>query len=233
MRIIRSASQVIGCALFVSAITVSASADLITGTQYTYTPGGYAAGSNAAIENAFTAGVYTSTDLASGILKDGYITTQADVNAGDRPAYEVGNGLAGKPCIYGTFDGPPISFKLNEAYDLSSVLIGYTVKTVYGVYAPTSVDIAVDGGPVLQSYTGFDSSVEYYPNGDARTYQIDLTALNLTGVTSVQLKFHQSAEWTSLNEIQFNGTAVPEPATTCMLLTSVFGLLAYAWKRRR
>jgi hypothetical protein len=240
MRAIRNVLSAVGGVLLVSAMVASASAGLITGTQYTYTPGGYAAGNNAAVENSFTNGVYTSTDLSSGTLKDGYITTQADVNANPAftvPAYNIGNGPAGLPSLFGTYDGPPISFKLNGTYDLSSVLIGYTIKNMYGVYAPTSVDIAVNGGSVLQTYTDFDNSVEYYPNGDARTYSIDLSSLNLTGVTTVQLKFHQSTdagkEWTSLNEIQFHGTLTPEPSIMTLLATGLVALLAYAWRRRR
>lgn len=242
MRAIQNVLWAVGGVLLVSAMVATASAGLITGTQYTYTPGGYAGGNNAAVENSFTGGVYTATDLSSGTLKDGYITTQADVNANAPftvPAYNIGNGPAGLPSLFGVYDGPPISFKLNGTYDVSSALIGYTIKNIYGVYAPTSVDIAVNGGAVLQSYTGFDNSVEYYPNGDARAYQIDLSTLNLTGVTSVQLKFHQSGdygrEWTSLNEIQFFGTVTPapEPSTMALLVAGLVALLAYAWRRRR
>lgn len=233
MRMIRSASLAIGCALLVSAITVSASADLITGTQYTYTGGG---GPLAASEQAFTGGVYTSTAASSGVLKDGYITTQADIEAdaaNNFYGYYTGNGPAGRATLYGANNGPSINFQLNGNYNLASMLVAYVQREKHGVEGPASISVAVNGGAIVQTFTAFDHSAAASDRGDARTYSIDLGSLNLLNVHSVQVQMTSPCEWMSLNEIQFNGTAVPEPATTSMLLTSVLGLLAYAWKKRR
>jgi hypothetical protein len=233
MRAIRNVSLVIGCALLASAMAASVSADLITGTQYTYTGGG---GPLAASEQAFTGGVYTSTAASSGVLKDGYITTQADIEAdaaNNFYGYYTGNGPAGRATIYGANNGPSIDFQINGNFDLSSMLVGYVQREKHGVEGPASISVAVNGGAVVQTYTGFDHSAAVSDRGDARTYSIDLSSLSLTNVHSVQVQMTSASEWMTLNEIQFDGTAVPEPATSVLLSVGVVGLLAYAWRRRK
>ena len=137
MRAIRNVLLAVGCVVLAIAMVSPASAGLITGIQYEYDPGGWCAGAGAATENAFTGGNYTTTSLSSGILKDGYITTQADINSkgATTACYYIGNGPAGAGCIYGTGDGPAITFNLNGSYNLSSMLIGYTIQNSVGVYA--------------------------------------------------------------------------------------------------
>ena len=228
MEAMRNVLLAVGCAVLTVAMVAPASAALITGIQYSYDANGGTCGGG---EAAYI-GTYTTTAASSGTLKDGYITLQADVNANAAftvPAYTIGLGPAGTPAIYGTYYGPIVDFKLNGSYNLSSMLIGYTQKLAYGVGAPSSVSISVNGGSVLGTYTGFDNSIEYYPNGDARTYSIDLTSLNLTGVQTVRLVFPSAKEWTALNEIQFDGV-VPEPAAVALLAA---GLLACGWRKRK
>ena len=74
-----------------------------------------------------------------------------------QPATTLERARLERVAFYGVGDGPPITFNLNGFYDLSSMLIGYTVKDSVGVFAPTSVDVAVNNGqsckPSLVSIT--------------------------------------------------------------------------------
>ena len=155
---------------------------------YTYT-GGTIAGAGAAAE---TASPY--------VLTDGYITTQAliDAAAGSPQGYYV-NGGQDDGVIYGDANDvhPGVLFDLGAAGDLNMIEIHYVVHTPHGVAAPASVDVSVDGAPVT-TFAGFDMSANVGAYGDARFVRIDVAGNN---GQLVQLDFHSSWEWTSLNEV--------------------------------
>ena len=154
--------------------------------SYTYT-GGSIAGDGAVAETALPA-----------ILTDGSITTQAliEAAAGVPQGYYVNGGLD-NGVVYGGDPQPAVQLDLGAAVDINAIEVHYVVHTPHGVGAPTSVDVSVDGSPVM-TFTGFDGSTNVSTYGDARVVLIDVADNN---GQLVQLAFHGPSEWISLNEV--------------------------------
>jgi hypothetical protein len=69
-----------------------------------------------------------------------------------------------------------------------------------------------------------------YPNGTG-DYYIDYAVNAPAGTQSVLVDFG-SMGWVRVEEIQ-GFASVPEPATMILLVTGLFGMLAYAWRKRK
>ncbi|MFN0126788.1 MAG: PEP-CTERM sorting domain-containing protein [Verrucomicrobiales bacterium] len=178
------------------------------------------------------------------ILKDGFYTTQADIDAdaGVVGGYYI-NGGNPPGFIFGTGAGNnrSIQFDLGSTRILGPVDMYYSVHGPFAVDAPWQVDVTIDGGAPI-SFNPFDISVTVNtagPRGDARMATIDLTGrsgqfieldfysdgrTNLAGGGSQSGVF--GGEWTGMNEIVF----IPEPATMTLALMGLGGLVL---RRRR
>jgi hypothetical protein len=77
--------------------------------------------------------------------------------------------------------------------------------------------------PGTDTYTGEDYALTA---ANARYVRFDV--LSTFGAT-----MPSAANYASIAEIRFQGTAVPEPSTIVLLTTGTIGLLAYAWRHRK
>lgn len=149
---------------------------------------------------------------------------------------------------------PSIVFTLDDTYSLTGLTVGYyasnnpdlsprsglangvgagnTPDTTFGDYIEVSTST---DGISFSAPTRFDP----YPTGDVGFVNDDLTfSVDLTGFSGsfVQVDFfrdHNTAggNWLFLSEVDFEGTAIPEPSA--MALVFGLGALALATTRRR
>ena len=208
-----------------------------TGFAYTYTyVATGVAGPGAAAETA-----------SPSILKDGFFTTQADIdadggatagyylNGGNPPGVIIGNGA-------GT--NRSITFDLGSVQTLRLVDMYYVAHGPDAVDVPWQVDVTIDGGTVI-TLNPFDISATANISGPSgRTGDARMSSIDLTGQSGqiIELDFYSDGrtdlagggaqsccggEWTSFNEVVF----VPEPATMTMALIGLGGL--FLRRRRR
>ena len=146
-------------------------------------------------------GVGATAEIASPyVLTDGYITTQAliDAAAFNPPAYYI-NGGQNDGLYYGDANDvqPGLKFDLGAPGDLNAIEIHYVVLNDHAVGPPMSLDISVDGSPVM-TFTGFDTSHNAGDYGDARVVLIDVGGNN---GQLVELDFQSSWPSVSLDEV--------------------------------
>ena len=119
---------------------------------------------------------------------------------------------------------PKVTFRFADSVNLNALTIDVADSDGFGgVSVPSSVDIGLEGGV----YTNF---LLADPTGSSPA-SFTFAGLGLTG-SAFDVVFNNSNMWVFVSEVTFDGglTAVPEPATTTLVLS---GLAAMAARRRR
>ncbi len=170
-------------------------------------------------------GTYWAGNLTS--LNNGGASTFAQ---GD----SIGNG-------YGLYQGMSVTY----TFDLTNAPNGWNIDEITS-YAAWDEKRAYQEYSVLATFAdktpqyvigSADAGVSFIGEGNLST-KIDITGLGLTGVTSLTFSNFGTASMgmgTVYHEIDVFGSAspIPEPSSIIILMTGLFGLLAYAWRKRK
>jgi hypothetical protein len=144
-----------------------------------------------------------------GDLTDGVIATTS-WNVAEPPA---GPG----PYVGWRFINPAITFRFDGVVNIDSVTISFDSNAITGVFAPQSVTIAGQTFPITAP-------------AQAGPFSATFSNLGFVG-TSLPVSITRNGVWVFASEVQFQATAVPEPATAALLLAG--GVLAGGLYRRR
>lgn len=159
----------------------------------------------------------------------------------DGPTRNVGSNC-GNPCLAGE------SFSLNSHGGLSTFgrpsflhvngvsHFGYAGGPL--LFTTESMTIPLDAGPELTltapfMMTGTFTFFEIDPNGTGSTGYTFSSDVTGSGMATVFLVFSQTTHSYEVINVNYNLTAVPEPATMILLGTGLAGIAARGRKRRR
>ena len=246
MEAMRNVLLAVGCAVLTVAMVAPVSAALAT--TYTY-PGEAPQPCYFGTDATFVGGVY-----GSGYLNNGVFGNQAFLDSTPRPrnaytsdavSYQLEGDAAWNDYVGGFYYSKTggitsgtsgtfaIKFDLGATYSLSTMILGTSEMQTYGVGIPGAVTIsdAVHANVVDTTYHGLTASDGPAGRGLYRQLTIDVSSLSgrYITVTLSDNSWGTGGQF-GLNEIQFNGTPIPEPAAVALLAA---GLLACGWRKRK
>lgn len=154
-----------------------------------------------------------------GALTDGVISSQ--------PWSDVSNLSCTGPFV-GWVINPTITFHFAGATSYSAIMIHSDDSDFGGVSTPSQAVVS----DCVHSGTFVLDDPSNGSGGNPVWLSIDVSSLGLTGGTiSVTLDVRSSYRWVFVDEVQFQGAAVPEPAGPALLSLGIAGALAVTRRR--
>lgn len=121
------------------------------------------------------------------------------------------------PYVGWSFINPAITFNFAGVVNIDSVTISFDSNAITGVFAPQAVTIAGQTFPITAP-------------AQAGPFSATFNNLGFVG-SSLPISITRNGVWVFASEVQFHATAVPEPATSALLLAG--GALVAGLARRR